>query len=410
MGKKSIQILNNIYMITLIIVTLLITISVHAVMFFNTDQNTDQILDNIIKNDAEISNVSIDSLPIINDISNSLHLKNTTYPVRYFYAVYNKQGNLIDININHIQNLTYSKAKSMLPKNINNLKSSNYFGVYKYKAYENNDQTVLVYLDCSINLYSIAISFFVSSLITIFIAISIIILLIINKRSNICSNIIINKDPSVFDENDSYPINIYSKSKELSKSKIKQHNKSELVISQKERMNLLIKKLLMLSNLKRKNWLQPFNQFNLSDTLLETILSFQTLEEVKQKHIELNIERGVIYNGNQIYIKELITVLMDNAIKYSEPFGTIIISLSILNDNINLSIKNTCDKLPSGNLSKLFQPFYRASCNNSRNGCNFGIGLAIAKSIVEAHSGNIYVYCEDNMIYFIVSLKSNGSD
>ena len=93
---------------------------------------------------------------------------------------------------------------------------------------------------------------------------------------------------------------------------------------------------------------------------------------------------------------------MDNAIKYSDDCGHIVISLQNICNEIRFSIKNSCNLNDLDNLDLLFQPFYRRSCKYSNSGCNFGMGLAVVKKIVDAHDAQILVFGEENFIDFLI--------
>lgn len=373
---------------------------VHLFMFLDMDNRSNNVLDYILDNNAQIDSINMDSLPIIGLFSQTSTFGNISYPVRYFYAVYNEWGKLINLDTDSFPAMEYSLAENLISDFDPNNSLSGYNGFYKYKSLVNDSGSLLVYLDQSINLYSILLSLFLSILLlTVF---SIFFIFTAKRHVNNISNITIN-------ENSSETSRVYHGELRNTNEVYIQTNNSKcdkISIFDKNGMNKIVDQLLLISNLNVKGWLEPFEKFNFSDVILETVFSFQTIEEVKRKQIEINIQRNIFIEGNREYVKKCIELMMDNAIKYSDDCGNIVISLQSMRNEIQLSIKNSCDLTSLGNLDLLFQPFYRRSCKYSNSGCNFGMGLAVVKKIINAHDAKISIYGEENFIDFVVIFES----
>ncbi len=376
----------------------ILMILVHGGMFVDMDNRANYILDYILDNNAKIDSTNIDSLPGIGFVSEKFNFVNRTYPIRYFYAVYNEWGKLIDLNVDRFPEMNYSLAENLISDFNLNIFCSGYDGIYKYKILDTDSGKLLVYLDQSINLYSILLSLFVSSLLLLIFAMFLIFTGNNNLKNvssiNIKRNLSNNPRTHLTELNKMNEVHVLTNEEDI--------HIDDISIFSENGMNKIVAQLLLLSNLNMEGWLKPFEKFNFSDAILETVFSFQTIEEVKQKQIEINIHRNIIINGNKKYLKKCIELLIDNSIKYSDNNGNIIISLESVRDEIRLSIKNSCDLDVLGNLELLFQPFYRRSCQVSNSGCNFGMGLAVVKKIIDAHNAQIFVYGEENFIEFTV--------
>ena len=95
--------------------------------------------------------------------------------------------------------------------------------------------------------------------------------------------------------------------------------------------------------------------------------------------------------GDAARIHQLVSLLVDNAVKYTPEGGKIHIFWRKNGKKAEFSVQNTCDTLPEGDLNRLFDRFYRTDKARSREETGgFGLGLAIAKSIVEASEGRIW--------------------
>ena len=130
--------------------------------------------------------------------------------------------------------------------------------------------------------------------------------------------------------------------------------------------------------------------FGLSEIIEECTYSFERLAASSDKTLAIDVQQGLLVNGNSKVLRQLCSILLDNAIKYSPSGSTVSVSLSKKGRYAALTVENTTATLiPEKDLEFLFERFYRTdSSRNSKTGGN-GIGLSIAKSIVDAHSGRI---------------------
>ena len=110
-------------------------------------------------------------------------------------------------------------------------------------------------------------------------------------------------------------------------------------------------------------------------------------------------------NGDQRAFRQLIGVFLDNAVKYSAEGGTIHVKLRHAGKNIGLSVTNTSkEPVTKENLKHLFDRFYRADSSHNSGTGGYGIGLSIAKSIVEAHKGKITATSADGEKFTITAV------
>ena len=93
--------------------------------------------------------------------------------------------------------------------------------------------------------------------------------------------------------------------------------------------------------------------------------------------------------GDAARIHQLVSLLVDNAVKYTPEGGKIHIFWRKNGKKAEFSVQNTCDTLPEGDLNRLFDRFYRADVSRARESGGYGIGLSVAAAIVKAHKGKI---------------------
>ena len=172
-----------------------------------------------------------------------------------------------------------------------------------------------------------------------------------------------------------------------------------------DRMNELVTNLLDLSKLENNNN-YIYNEENLSKIINRVVLTFESLAYENNVSIRSEIEDNIMFNCDQSSIKQLIGILLDNAIKHSYKDKEILVTLTNKNNDIILKITNYGKEIPEESYEKIFERFYREDKARSREGNRYGLGLAIAKGIVTNHKGEISVKSEDNLTTFTISFKN----
>ena len=169
--------------------------------------------------------------------------------------------------------------------------------------------------------------------------------------------------------------------------------------SESTRMGKLVKDLLDLAKLENSKELE-LKKENLSNILESTILTFESLFYEKNIKLEYDIEKNIYFNCNQDLIKELFGILIDNAINHTKENNKVIVNLITNNKEIILKVKNEGSRIAKEDEEKIFERFYRKDESRNRNNNRYGLGLSIAKNIVEKHKGIISATTKDNYTIF----------
>lgn len=156
-----------------------------------------------------------------------------------------------------------------------------------------------------------------------------------------------------------------------------------------KRMTSLTNGLIYLSKMEEEQNKMEMLDFPISDMVSETASSFEKLAETQGKSLEIYVEPMLSFCGNEASLGQLVSILLDNAVKYSGSDGLIILELRKKGRNICLTVQNTADSITKENLQHLFDRFYRADSSRNSESGGYGIGLSIAKAIVNAHKGKI---------------------
>ncbi|MNO13801.1 Alkaline phosphatase synthesis sensor protein PhoR [compost metagenome] len=164
----------------------------------------------------------------------------------------------------------------------------------------------------------------------------------------------------------------------------------QYIKSETERMTRLTNDLLYLTEMDDSRTGMIHSRFNISNAVENIILTMEAV--IFEKHIsfDYDIEPELTVQGNSEQIKQVVMILLDNAVKYTNPKGSVIITLKKQNNDVLLSVSNTGEGIAAEHLTRIFDRFYRTDTSRARKQGGYGLGLAIAKSIVDQHKGKIY--------------------
>ena len=183
------------------------------------------------------------------------------------------------------------------------------------------------------------------------------------------------------------PITAISASADVLDMEIPGNEWVENIRRQSERLSGLVNELVMLSRLSEE---QPFREraeFSLSDTAWEIAEAFGMTAHAAGKRLEQDIDDNVSVVGDMGAFQKLTSILLDNALKYSDAGSVITLRVKRAGRHAELSVENRCTGIDSSELPHFFERFYRS--DRSRSSPGSGLGLAAAKEIAEAHGGRI---------------------
>lgn len=156
------------------------------------------------------------------------------------------------------------------------------------------------------------------------------------------------------------------------------------------RLTGLTNDLIMLSKMEEAEHTIQKIDFPLSDLVSETAASFRAPAASRGLNFDADIAQGVSMNGAPDAIRRLISVLLENAVKYAPENGSVKLCMISQKKQSIISVENdTAERIAENDLAHIFDRFYRADASRNSSTGGHGIGLSIAKAIVEAHGGSI---------------------
>ena len=405
----------RITMISLSIVLLLLVGSINAISFYRMNEKANITLQLLSENEGKF--------PKFDKEKDDFHIKKedfkikegfgineeTQYRTRYFIVDINIDQSAKQIDTSNISSVSSTEALEYAEEVLQKGKTTGYDGVFKYIVVANENGSKLIFVDCRDDLETVLYTFLASccvaagTLILVFILVS-----IFSKRA--INPIIENMEKQKQFITDAgheikTPLAIISANADVLELTGGESEWITSIRNQTTRLDKLVKNLLTLAKMDEGNIALQFAEFDLSSCVNDIASSFTALAETQNKGLELSIQPELKIMGDEGCMQQLVSTLMDNAMKYSNEKGIIKVILEETKKGVRLEVYNTVEKIETKNLDRLFDRFHRDDASRSRETGGYGIGLSIAKSIVEAHHGKISARSEDGKsISFIITL------
>lgn len=195
------------------------------------------------------------------------------------------------------------------------------------------------------------------------------------------------------------PLTVISANNEMIELDYGLNNWSQGIERQVGKMNKLTNSLVTLARLDEQDYHVELKEIDLSGLVKEVVDDYRDLALVENKVFECELE-PLSLKGNEELLRQLVSILLDNAFKYSNNKGWIKIRLKV-GKKKTLIVENSVEEIISGSHDEVFERFTRLEQSRNSSLGGYGVGLAIAKSIVGRHHGKIKAYSEDNNTFTI---------
>ena len=393
--------------VTLVIV--LLSLSVNIINFISTNSDLNNMLEMICENQGAVPEPPRGDRP--DGMRGVPITPETPYSTRYFVIRYHENGRLINTDMRHIAAVTEGDVDAYLSIALNRGDGFGYSGSYKYYVVSaGGGESMAIFLECQKELHSVRMFALASVLVGIVCIMLVYILVMFFSKRAIDPVVKSVEKQKQFITDASHelktPLTVITTSLKVLEMEVGEQKWISKAQAQTDKMRDLVNDLVTLSRLDEEKPALRFTDFDISEAVTETAESFRDFAAAQGHALKLEIPSGLTYRGDEYAIRQLVSILLDNAVKYSDEGEGIRLSLERAKRGVILKTVNACTGLNPAELDRLFDRFYRVEKSRSKQTGGFGVGLSIARSIAETHKGSIRAEClDDHSIQFIVILK-----
>lgn len=349
------------------------------------------------------------------------------FDTRYFTVTISESGDVEKIDTGKIASISSETAaeyaKTLWTSGRTGDGKSGYMDSYKYMIVDKDGSSMYIFLNCQRELSTIKTYLWASA------GISALGLIVVFVMIYFFSGKVLKPVSESYEKQKRFitdasheiktPLTIIDANTEVIEMMEGENEWTQSTRKQVARLTSLTEKLVFLSRMDEEATKLEMLEFSLSDAILDTAEPFKAVAQTKQKQLDIDVTDGVSYTGDEKTIRQLVSLLLDNAMKYSgcsavsyendnrdkidlieqtQTKPQIKLSMKVSGKNRIIIVWNTVDEsanIQKGRQDMLFERFYRAdSSHNSKTG-GFGIGLSAAYAIVKAHKGKITARSED---------------
>ena len=399
-------------MVSLFVVLMVIMGAASILNYQEVITNADDILSILKANDGTFPDMSTPSgdRHFSDNIPKKDHLTSPELPYesRYFSVFLSSEKNVIAVNTVKIAAIDTSTAITYAETALNSGRSQGFINDYRYVSYTVDTEIHIIFLDCGRSLGAFR-SYVLTGTGVAAAGLLAVFLLMIFLSGRIVKPFLENYQKQKQFITDAghelkTPLTIIDADTEILEMDFGTNEWLSDIQTQTKRLAQLTNSLILLSRMEEERPDFQMIDFPVSDVVEETAETFISLIKTQEKKLSMKIQPMLSMLGDEKAIRHLITILLDNAVKYSpQPGGEISVSLEKQGGFIRLCVYNTTDHISKEHLEHLFDRFYRTDKSRNSQTGGYGLGLSIASAIVKAHKGKITAATEDEKSLLITT-------
>ncbi len=337
-----------------------------------------------------------DKMPPRNEKDFEFITPETPYSTRHFTVFFDNNGEVARTNTESIYSITDEVAIDYAESVLVGGNERGWTSNYRYKVFSSEMGTGVVFVDGSMSRSSLMQSMTIAGLVLLGCAALVLLLIILLSKRVVKPIAESYEKQKQFITDASHelktPLTLILTNLDIAESELGKNEWLDDIRSEGHRMTELVNQLVELSRMDEE---QPLNisEVAFGQLVADTVSEFEPLAIERGKHINASIDKEITYLGDEAPLHRLLGILMDNAIKYCDSGGEISVNLH-KGRKVILTVENTYTAVGEIELHRLFDRFYRTDKARKFTG-GYGIGLSIAKAIVEKHKGEITAYKKD---------------
>ena len=339
-----------------------------------------------------------DKFPPRNEANFGFINPETPFSTRHFTVLFDRFGNVAKTFTESIYAITEEQAIGYAQDVLDGDHERGWISNYRYKVFSTKHGAGVVFVDGSMNYSAMTQSMVIAGVVLLVCAALVLVLiLLLSKRAvKPIAESYEKQKQFITDANHELktPLTLILTNLDIAESELGKNEWLDDIRTEGYRMTELVNQLVALSRMDEENHALNLSNVPYGMMVSDTVSEFEPLAASRGKNLSANIDTEIIYRGDEALLRRLVGILMDNAIKYCDHGGDIVVTLH-RSRHIVLTVENTYAAVGELELNRLFDRFYRADKARTFKG-GYGVGLSMAKAIAEKHKGEITAYRKDS--------------
>ena len=339
-----------------------------------------------------------DKIPPRNEQNFDFITPETPFSTRHFTVFFDKEGKVDQTFTESIYAIDEDTAIEYAEKVMDDGAERGWISNYRYKVFSTEMGYGVVFVDGSMSRSTLVQTTMIAGFVLLGCAALVLILrfLLSKKAVKPIAESYEKQKQFVTDANHELktPLTLILANLDIAEAELGKNEWLDDIRTEGQRMTELVKQLVALSRMDEEG--QPLNvaEVSFGELIADTVSEFEPLAKDRGKALTASVDKEITCLGDEALLHRLVGILMDNAIKYCDHGGEINVMLH-RGRRIVLTVENTYAAVSELELNRLFDRFYRADKARKFTG-GYGVGLSMAKAIVEKHKGEIFAYKKDS--------------
>lgn len=378
------------------LVMLLIIVGINAVNYYRTTSMQDRLAKELLSHERTDSAQPAPPPPV-GEIPGGN--PEAAFMTRFFTVHCDADGTVKEVLRDYISSVDEETAKAYAQTALSRGREKGYYEDYRYLVSRSDKGISILFLNTAIQLQSMKSLLLVSLAIGFFSLLMVFFLVLVFSKRAIRPYLKNLEQQKRFITDAGHelktPITSIATSADIAAMEHEGDEWIENIRRQAARLTKLVGDMVALSRLDEETPFPKKDRFSLSEAAWEIAEPFAQLAKAKDKHYSQYIEEDLTFFGDRDAIQRMISILLDNAIKYSDDGGEIRLQIYRKRSKVSIEVMNTCSLSGITDLDRLFDRFYRLDESRSSATGGTGIGLSMVRAIAETHGGKATVQSAD---------------
>ena len=339
-----------------------------------------------------------DKMPPRNEPNFEFITPETPFSTRHFTVFFDKKGEVARTNTESIYAIDEDTAIEYAEKAMADDDERGWISSYRYKIFSTDFGMGVVFVDGSMSRTVLMQSTTIAGVVLLACAALVLILIFLLSKKAVrpIAESYEKQKQFVTDANHELktPLTLILANVDIAEAELGKNEWLDDIRAEGHRMTELVNQLVALSRMDEEGQTLNVTAVALGELVTDTVSEFEPLAKERGKVLTASVDKEITYLGDEALLSRLVGILMDNAIKYCDQGGKITVNLH-RGRRIILTVENTYAAVGELELNRLFDRFYRADKARKFSG-GYGVGLSMAKAIVENHKGEITAYKKDS--------------